>query len=295
MREYFTLQGIPWEELRPLQEKELGCLLHLDAICRANNLRYFVGGGTCIGALREGGFLAWDDDIDIWMPRPDYERLHEIYDAVNTNPNYRLCRNTETECYHINCSFIKDITGTFINKHSVEEDVCHGIPIDVMALDAAPSNPFARLEQIFLSILESIYISQRLPDHQGSIVRALTHIPLALVRKRSTRYRIWKWCEKRMTRWKWEDCTRAVELTTGLKVKFHSLPKEWFDTTKPAMFEGHEIQVAQGAEQYMEFLFGDWRKPPAESEKTPRHNIAYANMDVPYSEYKGVYYCVKGQ
>ena len=293
MREYFDLTSVPYEELRDLQEKELGCLVHLDRICRANGIRYTLGGGTCIGALREGGFLPWDDDIDVWIPRPDYERLHQIWDDVNDDPHYHLCRNSEDECYHINCSFVKDDRGTFINRHSQDEDVNHGIPIDVMAMDAAPASRLARAEQLVLSIVESIYISQRLPDHQGKLVRLLTHVPLAVVRKRETRYRIWKWCEKRMTRWPWDECPYAKELTTGLKIKFRKMPREWFDTCKPIMFEGHEVLIAEGAEHYMEWLFGDYMTPPPQKDRTPRHDIVYANMDEPYTKFKGKYYCVE--
>ena len=293
MREYFDLANVTPEQLRPLQEKELECLLHLDKICKRNGIRYTLGGGTCIGALREGGFLPWDDDIDVWIPRPDYERLHEIWDDVNDDPHFHLCRNSRTECYHINCSFVKDDRGTFINRHSQDEDVNHGIPIDVMVMDAAPANPVLRAEQIFLSILESIYISQRLPDHQGKVIRMLTHVPLALVRDRNRRYRIWKWCEKRMSRFPWNECPYAVELTTGLKSKFRKMPRSWFDTCKPIKFEGHDVLVAQGAEQYMEAIFGDYMTPPPESERVARHSVAYINLDVPYKTFKGKYYCIE--
>lgn len=292
MREYFDLTSIPFAELRDLQEVELGCLLHLDKICRENGIRYTLGGGTCIGALREGGFIEWDDDVDIWIPRPDYERLHRIWDQVNDDPHYHLCRNSRDECYHINCSFIKDDRGTFINRHSRNEDINHGVPIDVMVMDAAPAGRLARAEQLVLAMVQSIYVSQRLPDHQGKVIRFLTHVPLALVRDRGTRYRIWKWCEKRMTRWAWDDCPYAVELTTGFKMKFKKMPREWFDTCKPVMFEGHELLIAEGAEGYMEVLFGDYMQLPPMKDRTPKHNIVYANMDEPYTKFKGVYYCV---
>ena len=291
MREFTDISQLSTDDIRDLQLKELENLLVLDQVCRENNIRYFLGGGTCIGALREKGFVPWDDDVDVWIPRPDYERLHEIWDEACPDPHFHLCRNSETECYHINCSFVKNDQGTFINRHSRNEDINHGIPIDIMAMDAVPKNPFLRFEQTILAILESIYISQRLPDHQGKVIRALTHIPLALVRSRHRRYRIWKWCERRMTRWNWDECDTAKELTTGFKMKFKSMPKEWFDTVKPAMFEGHEVFIAAGAEHYMEMLFGDFMQLPPESDRCAKHDIVYVNLDEGYENFKGVWYC----
>ena len=171
MREFTDISQLTPADIRDLQMAELSNLLVLDQVCRENNIRYFLGGGTCIGALRHKGFVPWDDDVDVWIPRPDYERLHEIWDDVCPDPHYHLCRNSLEECYHINCSFVKDDRGTFINRHSRNEDVNHGIPIDVMAMDAAPRNPILRFEQICLAMLQSIYISQRLPDHQGKVIR----------------------------------------------------------------------------------------------------------------------------
>ena len=59
------------------------------------------------------------------------------------------------------------------------------------------------------------------------------------------------------------------------------------------MFEGHEVLIAEGAEHYMEWLFGDYMTPPPQKDRTPRHDIVYANMDEPYTKFKGKYYCVE--
>ena len=66
--------------LKELQEYELDILKYFDKICKDNNLEYFLAYGSLIGAMRHKGFIPWDDDIDIQMPRPDYNRFIEIYD-----------------------------------------------------------------------------------------------------------------------------------------------------------------------------------------------------------------------
>ena len=61
--------------LAETQQVYLELMTELDRVCRENGLRYDLGGGSLLGAVRHGGFIPWDDDIDINMPRPDYERL----------------------------------------------------------------------------------------------------------------------------------------------------------------------------------------------------------------------------
>ena len=61
--------------LREVQKIELELLLKFDSICQKNHMRYSLGGGSLLGAIRHKGFIPWDDDIDVMMPRPDYERF----------------------------------------------------------------------------------------------------------------------------------------------------------------------------------------------------------------------------
>ena len=67
------------ELTRQLQLTELEILIELDRVCKEENLTYFLEGGTLLGALRHGGFIPWDDDIDVLMPREDYNRLIDVF------------------------------------------------------------------------------------------------------------------------------------------------------------------------------------------------------------------------
>ena len=67
------------EQLRALQCKELETLLFFKDFCEKNGLLFYFCGGCCIGTLRDGGFIPWDDDIDIFMPREDYEKMHRLW------------------------------------------------------------------------------------------------------------------------------------------------------------------------------------------------------------------------
>ena len=65
-------------DLREIQQVELGVLRHLDQVCRENGLHFFLSNGTLLGAVKYEGFIPWDDDIDVFMPRCDYDRLMRL-------------------------------------------------------------------------------------------------------------------------------------------------------------------------------------------------------------------------
>ena len=82
------------ETLRKLQLKELDTLVYFKEFCDKNNLLFYLCGGCCIGSLRTGGFIPWDDDIDILMPRDDYEKLYKLWDN-DKHERFKLLRTDE--------------------------------------------------------------------------------------------------------------------------------------------------------------------------------------------------------
>ena len=76
--------------LTPLQAKLLESLKWFDHFCRENNLRYYAIGGTILGAMRHKGFIPWDDDVDVTMPLPDYQKFISLFEANNINPHLEV-------------------------------------------------------------------------------------------------------------------------------------------------------------------------------------------------------------
>ena len=116
-----------------IQKKLLDMLVWFDGFCRANNLRYYALGGTLLGACRHQGFIPWDDDVDVGMPRPDYERLAELMGS-EIHDGYVL--ETENSPDPKFCYFFSKLYDT---STTLQEDVATGLKrglfLDVFPLD----------------------------------------------------------------------------------------------------------------------------------------------------------------
>lgn len=122
---------------REAQLLELQILLDFASFCDKHHLTYFIAYGTLLGAVRHQGFIPWDDDIDVWMPREDYNRLIAQYHQTNENPHYRLVAPMDPISRH---SFVK-IMDTRTVKTETNFDYAPGelgIDIDVFPLDGQP-------------------------------------------------------------------------------------------------------------------------------------------------------------
>lgn len=279
--------------LADLQSTMLGLLAEFIRVCEENNLTYWACGGTCLGALRHDGFIPWDDDLDVFMPRPDYEKLWQLKDKFQSD-RFKLCRTTREKNYHHRVQQLVDLETTFINKRSVDEDIEHGVYIDILPMDGCAPTAFGRFRQMVYASLFSIYNVQCLPEfHGGKGFRKAVALALAIVPGEKARYWIWNTCEKKMTSWDWNHAKQARELAAAFKVLQNPYPMEWFSDVKKHKFEDIEINLPVGAEQYLTQVFGDYIKLPPVSERHPRHNTVKVDLNNSYRIYKGKYYCCK--
>ena len=156
--------------LKEIQKKELEILLYFQQICKAHGLTFYLCGGGLIGAVRHKGFIPWDDDLDVFMPRPDYEKLPEIWEKFADTAHYSYCRTSLKEIYHDAGASIRDNYTTFINRHSVNEDICHGLALEIMPIDGCPSSGIKRLIQVVNAMIFCLFNAQRLPEHKGKLI-----------------------------------------------------------------------------------------------------------------------------
>ena len=278
------------EQLKKAQNRMLSMLLYFQSFCDEHGLLFYLHGGAAIGAIREHGFVPWDDDIDVLMPRPDYERFCQLWDEFGNKDRYVLCRTNEKINYHHPCASLRDPNTTFICNYNQNIEMCHGIAIEFGPLDGCPKSRIAHLRQLFNAFLFVLFNTQRLPNNKGGVIRKLSWLAYKIFRSDTTRYKIWSHAERQISRYSWNDCDHVAELRGTIKYMFNEYPKEWFDHAVYFDFEGYKVPVMAGYDGYLRGIFGDYMKRPPAPEQIAKHDIVYADMDHPYTDYRGIYY-----
>ena len=120
-----------------LKQLELDILKDVALFCEKNGMRYYLCGGTLLGAVRHGGFIPWDDDIDIIMPRPDYMKFLKLYN--NRKSIYRCNSIFNRPDWYSSFAEVED-TRTIKRYKGFSQKEIHGVSIDVFPMDGAPAS-----------------------------------------------------------------------------------------------------------------------------------------------------------
>lgn len=291
-QKYRDYELSPGVSVSQLQQKLLEIFLYFKQTCEENGLTYWCGGGTMLGAVRHKGFIPWDDDLDVFMPREDYEKLYKIWDEVADTNKYVLVRTDETHNYHHTAMNMVDITTTYINRHSENEDIFHGCYIDIIPFEGCPDSKCGRALQIYHSIMYGIFNAQRLPDNQGKLLKLPVKILLGLFKNPKLRYKIWRYHEKKMTKFNFKSSRYVKETVSSFRALFWLQNRSSFDTID-AEFEGITVKIPAGYDHYMKQIYGDYMSVPKNLslDMASRYGvIKYINLKEPYTKFRGIYY-----
>lgn len=264
------------QEMEKLHTKTLDALKFFKDFCEENGLLFYLCGGCCIGAVREGGFLGWDDDGDVFMPRRDYERLREIW--RDTDRFVLLRTDGENFCGLTNTTLV-DTSATVVRAQQASLDIPHGVVIDIFPLDGCPSG-FRRVRQKINAMLFCLYVTGVVPVNHGRIVTLGGRILLSL-KKGKRRTRAWQRAEKKMSRYPIDACDNITELTAGPRYMSIEYPKELFASATQLPFEDTEMPVPVGYDAYLKAAFGDYMTPPPEDKRVSEHDIVFVDLDKP--------------
>lgn len=281
--------------IEEFQNKAILMLNDFDAFCTANNLRYFVIGGACIGAARHKGPIPWDDDIDVFMPRPDYEKMHQIWKDNALSSQYTLCRSNDKVNYRNLVTLMKDNNTTFINKHSINLDIHHGYMLDIIPIDGAAPTKLKRFFQITNAMVYSVFNAQRLPDNQGGMIRSLTKAIYFVFKSDKLKYKIWSRCEKQMTKYPYDEAEYITELATGVHYIKNLYPKAIFENYTELPFKDGVVKVPAGYDQYLTMAFGNYMEMPKAEQQEPKHDVVFSDLNNSYLKYKGIEYLKDGK
>ncbi len=284
------MEELGQEGLRKLQTKCLDILVYFKKICDENDLTFYLAGGTAIGALRHHGFIPWDDDIDVFMPRPDYEKLTRIWSSVADTSKYVFIRSTRETNYHHHAASIVDVNTTWIEERNVNNDVPQGVMMDVIPLDGCPEGKLKRIIQLFHAFVFAVFNPQRLPENKSKAVYYAIKVMLSVFRSKKVQDSLWIRAEKKMTKYDFYSHKNITELIGNINGMLTTHPLEGFSSVVYVDFEGHQMPLMKGYDEYLSSIFHDYMSFPPVEQRVPKTKLVYGNLDDSYKLYKGKYY-----
>lgn len=277
-------------DLKQLQKKCLEITLVFKEFCERHGLLFYLCGGGCIGAVRHGGFIPWDDDIDVFMPREDYEEMCKLWPREMDQGKYRLSRSGPDNFERSQLTAITDEETTFIKERQMDLDVAHGVRLEVLPLDGCPSGRIKRKMQLFWGLVYQIYINQEPPTSKGKLLEWIGRGMLAVAPGWKRRYKMAMVAQHHMTKYPIEQCDFITELCVRYNYMVNEYPKEIFATAVYKEFEGEMLPLPVGYETYLHMAFGDYMTLPPEEDRVPSHDGICIDLEHGYKTYKGIYY-----
>lgn len=275
------------EELRKWQLKLLEILVYFQDFCNEHNLRFWLAAGTCLGAVRHKGFIPWDDDLDVQMPREDYDKLVELWDKEADTNRFKCCVTTKDYSSRFPMATIRSTDTTCIYDHSVNDDICHGLKIDVEFLDGVPEGKIKRKFVLFCASIFALFRAQRVPVRSGSLKTKIASSLLKIFSSPRTQWFISCWCEKQLKKTKYGSTT----MVRYLGCRLH--PSKEFERITLLDFEGYKMPVPESYDEMLRDSYGDYMQLPPEKDRKPAtDNLVFYDLDHSYLEYKGKYYCI---
>ncbi|WP_195439674.1 LicD family protein [Parabacteroides goldsteinii] len=270
--------------LKPMQKVQLELLHELDRVCKKNNLKYCLSSGTCLGALRHGGFIPWDDDIDVYMSWRDAEKLVKCQSDFQ-NKYFVQSYKTDVNFYSTSYRLCDSSTSCFL-KGNEGIDMNHGIFIDIYIYYPYPDNKLKAQKIIFYSFIYRFLIARSISKRYGLLDSILN-----LFFRGKRRENIIKKIEN-----EYHENGGKMYVATyfgrdiGL---FKSIvyPIDWFDNPRYLKFENMDVPCPGDTERYCELQYGkNFMELPSIEKRIPHHDFLYFSVDEPYTKFKGIYY-----
>ena len=265
-----------------IQTKLLDMLVWFDRTCRAYGLRYYALGGTMLGAVRHRGFIPWDDDIDVGMPRKDYERLARLMGNENHDGYILETEYSEDPKFCYTFTKLYDTSTTLIEH--VSTGLKRGLFLDIFPLDGlgngeAPDMKFfhriRRRNGFYIARITSVRKGRSAVKNLAVLLAKA--IPGRIVDNTALRKKISRMCAKYdFDRSEWAGSMLEDLWENGI------MRRRIFGTPTEYSFEGHPILGPEHAEEFLTALFGDWHQLPPEEKRVTHHDFVLCDIHRSY-------------
>ena len=254
-------------------------------ICEAQGLRYFCAGGTAIGAVRHQGMIPWDDDIDVFMPRPDYDRFLAL--AAHSMPEgYEVLSPYAAKDYPMYFAKMCNARTTLLENERIP--CIFGLYIDIFPLDGAcddvetcyrEKRRFKRL----MNKLEAVSTHNSFGEYVGLLTKRREWGRFA-VKTVAFCCRSWlrRWLLKQMDSIAYgHDYALSSRVVTysGAYQRQEIYPKAWLETPQMFAFEGLMVNLPHDYDAYLRHFFGDYMTLPPVEQRASHHQKVFFDLD----------------
>ena len=248
--------------LNKLHNVLLELLFQIDTICREHDISYFLDSGSALGAVRHGGFIPWDDDIDVGMLREDYDRFIEIAPCCLDDRFFLLTREVDDTYKQYHAKLVRERS---VFPEDGNESLVHkGIYIDIFPFDRIPDNRICAKVRFFsqMNLTSLLRIKKKSMQSKSFYWRLLSFFlsvcSVELLERR--RLKLWSGYNSHDVR----NVTCYLYKMQNRK-RFLFFPEDSIYPVKDISFEGHHFKIMNDPHTYLTIMYGDYMKlPPIE-------------------------------
>ena len=268
-----------------VQQGMLDLLKEIDDICSRNNITYYLGGGTALGAVRHRGFLPWDDDADLYITRDNWEKLLAVIDN-ELAPNRELVCVERFPDYCNPIARYMNLDSTWIYQSQMFSGVPAGQHIEFLILDPMPADPaehdgYIKLFQVYAELIGSYFVVNRVISQNTRFFDDALYKKWLAHMDSNGREATLAELEKKLFCYPDTECS-VYHLRHGFE--YHIYTKKNFGRQRYVPYETTKLPVAEHAEAVFREAYGDsWKKVPLPDEQVVHKSTS--SLSVPYTEY----------
>lgn len=270
-----------------IKNVQLNILKKIAEFCDKNDIKYYLNGGTLLGAVRHKGFIPWDDDIDIMIPRPDYLKLVNSFNGYDENYEIKAIEN--------NSVFWRPAAQVVDNRTYIEEANVknrpqpHGVFVDVFPIDGVPNSPIKRffrfktqwlLKVIYAGATCNFVVSKKYVDIDDSFGKLKTwfrttmkYMAISIFNKIPS-HKIIRLMNINAQKTSYNEADYVANFVDCIRDPYlEVLKKSDFEPRMQFDFEGEKVWGSKDYDTYLSNLYGDYMTPPQKDKQVSHHDF----------------------